>query len=70
MNKPTKKRNVYNTDIVNVLSNEFEVSTRFVRMSINKDKTSLTAETIRKKYYELANPSLKAVEDFKKQPIK
>lgn len=69
MNKETKKRESYNTEIINALSQEFLVSTRFVRMCVRKEKHSLTAETIRKKYYELATPSIKALENFKKQPL-
>ncbi len=69
MNKPTKKRQSYNTAVVNILSEEFGVSTQFVRQCIRKEKHSLTAETIRKKYHELANPSIKAIENFKNQPI-
>lgn len=65
MDKPTKKRQNYNTEIVNVLSEEFEVSTRFVRMSINKEKQSKTAENIRKKYFELSQPVKDAIENFK-----
>ncbi|MGV4413838.1 MULTISPECIES: hypothetical protein [Chryseobacterium group] len=69
MDKPTKKRQSYNTAVVNILSEEFGVSTQFVRQCIRKEKHSLTAETIRKKYHELANPSIKAIENFKNQPI-
>ncbi|HCZ8394590.1 hypothetical protein [Elizabethkingia anophelis] len=65
MNKETKKRPSYNTEILNALAAEFMVTTRFVRMCINKDSKSLTADTIRKKYYELATPSIKALENFK-----
>lgn len=67
MNKPTKKRQTYNTEIINVLSEEFEVSTRFVRMSINKEKHSRTADNIRKKYYQLLKPTQEAIENFKNQ---
>lgn len=69
MNKTTKKRQSYNTEVVRTLSQEYEVSERFVRMAINKDKTSLTAETIRKKYFQLTNPTKKAIEEFKINPV-
>lgn len=68
MDKPTKKRQSYNTAIVKVLAKEFEVSTRFVRMSINQDKTSMTADNIRKKYNALNQPSIDAIEKFKNNP--
>lgn len=67
MDKPTKKRQRYNAEIVKVLSSEFQVSTRFVHMSINQEKTSLTAENIRKKYNEMNKPTLEAIEKFKNQ---
>jgi len=67
MDKPTKKRQTYNTVILNLLSEEFEVSTRFVRMSINQEKHSRTAENIRKKYFELSRPLTDAIEKFKNQ---
>lgn len=67
MDKPTKKRQTYNTEILNVLSAEFEVSTRFVRMSINREKHSRTAENIRKKYFEMLRPTQEAIEKFKNQ---
>ncbi|ROH98376.1 hypothetical protein EGI16_21310 [Chryseobacterium sp. G0240] len=67
MDKPTKKRQTYNTEIINVLSDEFEVSTRFVRMAINKEKHSRTADNIRKKYYEILRPTQEAIEKFKNQ---
>ena len=69
MNKPTKKRNSYNTEIIKVLSDEFVVSERFVRMCVNGEKHSLTAQTIKKKYKEMANPSQVAINNFKNQPL-
>lgn len=67
MDKPTKKRKTYNTEIINVLSKEFEVSTRFVRSCINGERTSLTADNIRKKYNQLNQPTIDAIENFKNQ---
>lgn len=68
MDKSIKKRLSYNTEVVKALSEEFGVSTTFVRQAIRKDKHSLTAQTIEKKYKELAGASLRAVENFKKNP--
>ncbi|RLZ08563.1 hypothetical protein [Faecalibacter macacae] len=69
MDKSIKKRLSYNTEVVKALSEEFGVSTTFVRQAIRKDKHSLTAQTIEKKYKELAGASLRAIKDFKKNPI-
>ena len=68
MSKRTKKNNSYNIEVVNALSEEFGVSTTFVRQSIKKEKHSLTAQTIEKKYRELAGASSKAVQEFKSNP--
>ena len=65
MNKPTKKRQTYNTEAVKVLADEFGVTPQFVRQCIHKEKYSLTADAIRKKYYELAGPSERAINDFR-----
>lgn len=65
MDKPTKKRQTYNIAVVKALSEEFEVSEYFVRESVRKNKHSRTAQTIEKKYRELAGASLKAIENFK-----
>ncbi|MEG0760775.1 hypothetical protein [Chryseobacterium sp.] len=65
MDKPTKKRQSYNVDILILLANEFDVSQRFVKMSINKERQSRTADNIRKKYLELTRPTEAAIENFK-----
>jgi hypothetical protein len=51
------------------LSEEFGVSATFVRQSVRKEKHSLTAQTIEKKYRELAGASLKAIQEFKNNPF-
>lgn len=68
MDKPTKKRQSYNVDILILLADEFDVSQRFVKMSINKERESRTAENIRKKYFELTKPTADAIENFKNNP--
>ncbi len=70
MSKSTKKRRSYNTDVIKALSAEYEVSEQFVRQAIRKDKTSLTAESINKKYFQLIKPTEKAIKKFKRNPIK
>lgn len=68
MNKRTKKYMTYNQEVVKALSDEYGVSTTFVRQAIRKDKHSLTAQTIEKKYRELSAVSAKAIEKFKSNP--
>lgn len=70
MSKRTKKNMTYNLDVVNALSKEYEVSTTFVRQAIRKEKHSLTAQTIEKKYRELTAPSAKAIKEFIANPTK
>lgn len=69
MNKPTKKRQTYNVEVINALTEEFEVSSQFVRQCIRKEKHSLTADNIRKKYNEMAGASLNAIKNFKNNLI-
>lgn len=69
MSKRTKKNNSYNIDVVNVLAVEYGVSTTFVRASLRKEKHSLTAQTIEKKYREMVSATSQAIEKFKKNPI-
>ena len=69
MNKPTKKRESYNTEILNAIAEEYCVTTQFVRQCIRKEKHSATADTIRNKYNELNSPSKKALQEFKNNPI-
>lgn len=65
MDKPTKKRQTYNTAVVKALAEEFEVSTYFVRECIRKQKHSRTAQNIEKKYHEMANATLQKIKEFK-----
>ena len=67
MDKPTKKRRTYNTAVVKALSEEFVVSTQFIRQCIRKEKHSLTAQNIEKKYHEMANATLQKIKEFKSQ---
>lgn len=69
MNKPTKKRLTYNIDVVKALAEEFEVSTQFVRQCVRKEKHSLTAQNIEKKYHQMANASLLMIKEFKNQQL-
>ncbi|SOU86408.1 conserved hypothetical protein [Tenacibaculum dicentrarchi] len=66
MSKHTEKRLSYNKEVVEVLEKEYGLSKNFIRQSIRGDKKSLTAETIRKNYYKMANATTRAIDDFKK----
>lgn len=65
MAKNTKKRHTYNTAVIKVLSEEFNVSEQFVRQCIRKEKHSITAQKIEKHYRIMANASLQKIKEFK-----
>lgn len=50
MNKPTKKRAIYNTTVVNRLIEKYGVSKRYITMSLSGDRQSETLEAISKDY--------------------
>lgn len=69
MDKNKKKRQTYNTEVVKALSEEYSVSERFVRQCIRKERHSLTAQNIAKKYHEMANASLQKIKEFRENII-
>ncbi|WP_241279710.1 hypothetical protein [Chryseobacterium cucumeris] len=66
MDKPTKKRLSYNTEIIKALSAAYEFSEYFIRECIRGNKKSLTADKIRKEYNEMNNPSVEKLQQFQK----
>lgn len=67
MDKNTKKRTSFNTQIVKVLSSSYSVTEYFVRECIKGNKKSLAADEIKKKYNELNNPTLDKIKEFKNE---
>ncbi|AZA58595.1 hypothetical protein [Chryseobacterium shandongense] len=65
MDKNTQKRTSFNTQIVKVLSSNYNVTEYFVRECIKGNRTSLTADEIKKKYNELNNPTIEKIKEFK-----
>lgn len=63
MNKPTKKRAIYNTTVVNRLIEKYGVSKRYITMSLSGDRQSETLEAISKDYKAM----LKEVNNILKQ---
>lgn len=53
MDKPTKKRENYNGEVVKRLKEKYGVSKRFVTMSLTGDRESETSETIKSDYYKM-----------------
>lgn len=50
MDKETKKKNIYNTEILNRIKEKYGLSKRFITMSLSGDRKSEMTETIRKDY--------------------
>lgn len=50
MNKETKKKNNYNTEILNRLQEKYGLSLRFMRMSLSGDRSSEMSDTVKKEY--------------------
>ena len=69
MDKPTKKRQTYNAEVIKAISEEYCVTKQFVRQCIRKEKHSLTADTIRKKYIQMNRATEQAIKEFKQKPL-
>lgn len=66
MDKLTKKRQTYNSDAVTALAVKYGVSKQFVRQCLRGDRTSATADTIKKTYKQLTSPSNNKINEFLK----
>ncbi|PIF34702.1 hypothetical protein CLU81_5363 [Flavobacterium sp. 9] len=50
MDKETKKKNIYNTEILNRIKEKYGLSKRFITMSLSGDRKSEMTDTVRKDY--------------------
>jgi hypothetical protein len=50
MNKPTKKKNKYNAEILKRLLEKYGVSKRYITMSLSGDRESETSDKIKTDY--------------------
>ena len=50
MDKPTKKINNYNSEVIERLKTKYGVSKRYITMSLSGDRTSETSTQIKKDY--------------------
>lgn len=62
MNKLTKKRNIYNHDIINVLIERYGFKKNYIEKSIRGDRTGEIPEQIKKEYQVLLNEVKKAIQ--------
>lgn len=51
MNKGIKKRNIYNTVVIDHLVKKYGFSKTYIRQSIDGTKKGITCDTIKKEYY-------------------
>ena len=61
MDKPTKKRQTYNTVILNELKNRYGYSLDFIRKSLRGDRVGEMPDTLKKEYRIMDNESKKAI---------
>lgn len=64
MSKSSKKRNSYNTDVIEALINKYGFSSQFIRQCIRGDRNSATADIIRKEYKAMITPSQNKIQEF------
>lgn len=50
MDKETKKKNTYNTEILNRIKEKYGLSKRFITMSLSGDRRSEMTDIVRKDY--------------------
>ena len=63
MDKPTKKRNNYNEDILNALNAKYGYSIDYIRKSLRKDRQGLMPDTLIKEYKQLEAAAKKTIEE-------
>ncbi|KMQ63022.1 hypothetical protein ACM46_13825 [Chryseobacterium angstadtii] len=51
MNKTTKKRTYYNTEILNILKDRHECSIDFIRKSLRGDRVGEKSDVLKKEYH-------------------
>jgi hypothetical protein len=62
MNKPTKKRNYYNEEILKELEKKFGYSIDYIRKSLRGDRTGIMPDNIRKEYKTLEITAKNAIQ--------
>lgn len=50
MDKETKKKNIYNTEIFNRIKEKYGLSKRFITMRLSGDRRSEMTDTVKKDY--------------------
>ncbi|MDQ8012008.1 MAG: hypothetical protein REI96_06150 [Flavobacterium nitrogenifigens] len=55
MSKETKKKNNYNTEILNRINEKYGLSLRFMRMSLSGERTSEMSDVVKSEYKKMHN---------------
>lgn len=61
MDKPTKKRQSYNADILNKLKDRYGYSLDFIRKSLRGDRVGEMPDTLKKEYRALESAASNAI---------
>lgn len=61
-NKPTKKRNNYNEDILNSLAKKYGYSVDYIRKCLRNDRKGIMPDNVKKDYKDLDTAAKKTVE--------
>lgn len=63
MSKPTKKRTVYNTVILEKLEKRYGYSVDYIRKALRGDRVGEMPDTLKKEYKTLENAAKSAIEE-------
>lgn len=63
MDKPTKKRNMYNTDILFAIKESTGYSIDYIRKCLRGDRTGIMPDKVKKSYKDLESASIKAINE-------
>ena len=66
MSKPTKKKAVYNTDILATLGKRYGYSIDFIRKALRGDRVGEMPDTLIKEYKALDNAAKSAIQETEK----
>lgn len=61
MSKPTKKRNIYNTDILSILETRYGYSVDYIRKALRGDRVGEMPDTLIKEYKALESAAKSAL---------
>ena len=66
MDKPTKKRNNYNEDILNVLADKYGYSIDYIRKSLRGDRVGEMPDILKKEYKAMDVEAKKSIKEKSK----